>query len=99
MKRAWLFVLLAGCGPLWGAGVAQRLTHVHDTTVLARQRGAYACDPLLLAQAETHAELAQLELSAGELVRAEREAEMAADRARQVLAATDRCFPAPAPPR
>ncbi|MEO6953535.1 MAG: hypothetical protein ABI321_17160 [Polyangia bacterium] len=85
-----MLVLLSGCG----AGVAQRLVRVHSTTVLARHEGAYACAPELLAQAETREAFAHLELSAGELMRAERETGLAEDRARLVLAAVDRCFAA-----
>ena len=87
MSLAWTS-LLCGCS----AGVERRLVRVHNTTVLARQRGAYACAPVLLAQAETRAQLASIELSAGELVRAERETELAEDRARAVLEVADRCL-------
>ncbi len=87
MSLAWMS-LLCGCS----AGVERRLVRVHNTTVLARQRGAYACAPVLLAQAETRAQLASIELSAGELVRAERETDLAEDRARAVLEVADRCL-------
>ena len=90
---AWT-LLLSGCA----VGVEQRLVRVHDTTVLARQRGAYECAPVLLAQAETRAELARIELSAGELVRAERETDRAEAHARAVLAAAAGCLGAAPPP-
>jgi len=95
-----VIALLSGCG----AGVQARLERTRGTTQLARERGAYQCVPVTLAKAEAHSELAKMELAAGELMRAEREIDLAEAQAKLALEGAGACLVvrpigvAPAPP-
>jgi outer membrane protein OmpA-like peptidoglycan-associated protein len=90
--------LVAGCG-----GAAQtRLETLRHTTALARERGAYRCAPVALARADARANFADLELAAGELIRAEAQLDLGERAAALALRDAQSCLnvfsPIVAPP-
>jgi outer membrane protein OmpA-like peptidoglycan-associated protein len=93
IRFVFVAVLLAGC-----AGPAQsRIDEVKRTTARARERGAYRCAPEALARAESRTEFAQVELRAGEMIRAEAQIDLAEVAAGFALRNAASCLTAPAP--
>ena len=88
LLAAVLAVPLGGC-----AGPARaRLGEARRAAERARAQGAYRCAPEALARTEARIEFARVELAAGELMRAERQLDLAEEDARRALGGAAGCL-------
>jgi OmpA-OmpF porin, OOP family len=93
MTRLWGMLVLVGLTAGCGSALRERAGHVDETIEKARLKGAIKCAPRELAMAESHADFARAELTAGNYWKALDEVEIADDNARLAVARSpaDRC--------